>query len=63
MCFISKRWPPDVYLATGARGVSACGDLMAATALVLALQERGDGGFAVAAVLVAAAAPPVLLVR
>jgi MFS family permease len=63
MYFISKRWPPDVYLATGARGVSACGDLMAATALVLALQERGDGGFAVAAVLVAAAAPPVLLVR
>ena len=63
MCFISKRWPPDVYLATGARGVSACGDLMAATALVLALQQRGDGGFAVAAVLVAAAAPPVLLVR
>jgi len=63
MSFISKRWSPDVYLATGARGVSACGDLMAATALVLALQQRGDGGFAVAAVLIAAAAPPVLLVR
>jgi MFS family permease len=63
MSFVPKRWPPDVYLATGARGVSSCGDLLAATALVLALQQRGDGGFAVAAVLIAAAAPPVLLVR
>jgi len=61
--FISQRWPADVYLATGARAVSACGDFLAATALVLALQQRGYGGIAVAAVLVAAAAPPVLLVR
>jgi MFS family permease len=30
---------------------------------VLALEQRGDGGLAVAAVLIAAAAPPVLLVR
>jgi MFS family permease len=63
MSFIPARWPRDVYLATGARAVSACGDFLAATALVLVLQQRGHGGLAVAAVLIAAAAPPVLLVR
>ena len=52
-----------MYLASGARAVSSCGDFLAATALVLDLQQRGAGGFAVAAVLIAAAAPPVLLVR
>ena len=52
-----------MYLASGARAVSSCGDFLAATALVLELQRRGAGGFAVAAVLIAAAAPPVLLVR
>ncbi len=52
-----------MYLASGARAVSSCGDFLAATALVLQLQQRGAGGFAVAAVLIAAAAPPVLLVR
>ena len=52
-----------MYLASGARAVSSCGDFLAATALVLELQQRGAGGFAVAAVLIAAAAPPVLLVR
>ena len=57
-----SRWG-DVYLASGARAVSSCGDFLAATALVLELQQRGAGGFAVAAVLIAAAAPPVLLVR
>jgi MFS family permease len=63
MSFTSKRWSSDVYLASGARALSSCGDFMAATALVLALQQRGGGGFAVAAILIAAAAPPVLLVR
>jgi MFS family permease len=53
----------DVYLASGARAVSSCGDFLAATALVLGLQQRGAGGLAVAAVLIAAAAPAVLLVR
>jgi MFS family permease len=66
MSFISRlrqsSWT-DVYLASGARAVSSCGDFLAATALVLELQQRGAGGFAVAAVLIAAAAPPVLLVR
>jgi MFS family permease len=52
-----------VYLASGARAVSSCGDFLAATALVLDLQQHGAGGVAVAAVLIAAAAPPVLLVR
>ena len=52
-----------MYLASAARAVSSCGDFLAATALVLELQQRGTGGFAVAAVLIAAAAPPVLLVR
>jgi len=52
-----------VYLASGARAVSSCGDLLAATALVLELQARAVGGLAVAAVLIAAALPPVLLAR
>src|SRR5437667_12696418 len=54
------RWT-DVHLATVARAVSTCGDYLAATALVIALQSRGSGGFAVAALLIAAAAPPTLL--
>ena len=66
MSFISRlrqsSWT-DVYLASGARAVSSCGDFLAATALVLELQQRGAGGFAVATLLIAAAAPPVLLVR
>jgi MFS family permease len=62
MSFTSGGWT-DVYLAAGARAVSSCGDLLAATALVLELQQRGMGGFAVAAVLLAATVPPVLLVR
>lgn len=52
-----------MYLVAGARAVSSCGDLLAATALVLALQARGAGGYAVAALLIAAALPPVLLAR
>jgi MFS family permease len=62
MSFISSRWT-DVYLAAGARAVSSCGDLLAATALVLQLQARGAGGYAVAAMLIAATLPPVLLAR
>jgi MFS family permease len=51
----------DVYLSTVARAISTCGTLLSATALVIALQTRGAGGYAVAAVLIAAAAPPTLL--
>ena len=52
----APRWR-EVYLAAGTRAVSSCGDLLAATALALILQARGDGGLAVAGLLVAAALP------
>jgi MFS family permease len=55
-----SRWS-DVYLATAARGISTCGDFLAATALVLALQSAGAGGMAVSGLLVAATLPLVLL--
>jgi MFS family permease len=58
MSFTSAR---DVYLLAGARGVSYLGDFMAATAILLALQERGAGGTAVAAVLIASVLPVVAL--
>ncbi|NJC68688.1 MFS transporter [Planosporangium thailandense] len=54
------RWR-DVRIAALARGASVGGDLLAATALLLALQGRGEGGLAVAAVFVAASAPLALL--
>jgi MFS family permease len=54
------RWR-DVYLAGVTRAVSTCGDFLAATALVLTLQQRGSGGWAVAAVLLAVAVPPAVL--
>ena len=57
-----SRWS-DVGLAVAARAVSSCGDLLAATALLITLQARGAGGYAVAALLLAAAVPPVLLAR
>ncbi|GAA5186686.1 hypothetical protein GCM10023322_33500 [Rugosimonospora acidiphila] len=63
MSFTSdSRWS-DVAVATGARALSAGGDFLAATALLLALQQRGAGSYAVAALLLAAAVPPVVLVR
>jgi MFS family permease len=51
----------DVYVAAGARGVSACGDFLAATALALALQQAGAGGVAVSGLLLAAALPLAVL--
>jgi MFS family permease len=56
----AERWL-DVYLCATARAVSLAGDFLAAIALVLALQSRGAGGWAVAALLLAAAVPPALL--
>lgn len=53
------RWR-DVYLAAAARAVSMGGDFVAATALLLAFQDRGLGGFAVGALLIAEAVPLVL---
>jgi MFS family permease len=58
MSFTSAR---DVYLLAVARGVSFLGDFMAATALLLALQERGAGGAAIASVLIASVLPVVAL--
>lgn len=55
-----SRWG-DVYLAAGARGVSACGDFLAATALALAFQQAGAGGVAVSGLLLAAALPLAVL--
>ena len=51
----------DVYVVAGARAASICGDLLAVTALVLALEASGAGGYAVAALLLAEAVPLVLL--
>lgn len=56
----TNRWG-DVYLASAARGISTCGDLLAATALALALQQTGAGGMAVSGLLLAASLPLVLL--
>lgn len=50
----------DVWVAAGARAVSLGGDYLAATALVLALQQRGDDGFGVAGLLLASTVPMVL---
>ncbi len=56
-----SRWS-DVYVAALSRAVSYAGDFVAATALVLTLQARGgSSGYAVAAILLAAAMPSVLL--
>ena len=56
------RWN-EVYLIASARGISVCGDLLAATALAIVLQQQGAGGYTVAALLLSAALPPVLLAR
>jgi MFS family permease len=55
-----SRWS-DVWLATVARGVSACGDFLAASALTLTLQSAGAGGLAVSGLLLAATLPLVVL--
>jgi MFS family permease len=61
MSFTSgSRWS-DVYLAAAARGVSVCGDFLAATALALALQTAGAGGLAVSGLMLAATLPLVVL--
>lgn len=50
-----------MYIAATAKGVSICGDFLAATTLVLTLQSAGAGGLAVAALLLASTMPLVLL--
>lgn len=59
MSFASCRG--DVYLASAGRGISTCGDFLAATTLAIALQQAGAGGMAVAGLLLAAGLPLVLL--
>ena len=54
------RWR-DLGIAVTARSVSYCGDYLAATALALTLQTRGDNGYGVAALMIAAALPVALL--
>lgn len=61
MSFAStSRWR-DVYVAAAARGISACGDFLAATALALVLQQSGAGGIVVSGLMLAASAPLALL--
>jgi len=55
-----SRWA-DVYLVAGSRGVSVCGDFLAATTLALVLQQTGHGGLAVSGLLIAASLPLALL--
>src|SRR5262245_55559382 len=52
----SPRWS-DLYIGAIARAASNCGDMLAATALALVLQGRGEGGLAVAGIMLAAALP------
>ncbi|WP_410810323.1 MFS transporter [Micromonospora sp. 067-2] len=55
-----SRWS-DVWLVTVSRGISSCGDFLAASALTLALQSAGAGGMAVSGLLLAASLPLVVL--
>ncbi|WP_319459713.1 MFS transporter [Micromonospora sp. RTP1Z1] len=55
-----SRWS-DVWLTTAARGISSCGDFLAASALTLSLQSAGAGGMAVSGLLLAATLPLVAL--
>ncbi|MEU4677525.1 MFS transporter [Micromonospora sp. NPDC023737] len=55
-----SRWS-DVWLVTAARGISSCGDFLAASALTLTLQSAGAGGLAVSGLLLAATLPLVAL--
>ncbi|MCF0094606.1 hypothetical protein B0E54_03458 [Micromonospora sp. MH99] len=50
-----------MWLAASARGITICGDFLAATALALALQGSGAGGLAVSGLLLAATLPLVVL--
>jgi MFS family permease len=55
-----SRWS-DVGLVAGARGISVCGDFLAATALALVLQQAANGGLAISGLMLAAALPVALL--
>jgi MFS family permease len=51
----------DVYVAAGARGISTCGDFLAATSLALVLQQAGAGGWVISGLLLAASLPLAVL--
>ncbi|MFI7426148.1 MFS transporter [Micromonospora sp. NPDC049836] len=55
-----SRWS-DIWLVTAARGVSTCGDFLAASALALALQSAGASGLAVSGLMLAATLPLAVL--
>jgi MFS family permease len=61
MSFTSRAGWRDAYLAAGARGLSVMGDFLAATALVLAFQSAGAGGYAVSGLMLAGVLPLVVL--
>jgi MFS family permease len=61
MSFTSGPAWRDVYIASSARAVSYAGEFLAATALALTLQTRGDHGYGVAALLIASTLPLALL--
>jgi MFS family permease len=61
MSFTSSPAWRDVYIASTARAVSYAGEFLAATALALTLQTRGDQGYGVAALLIASSLPLALL--
>ncbi|GIJ47323.1 hypothetical protein Val02_42090 [Virgisporangium aliadipatigenens] len=50
----------DVWLSTGARGISVAGDFLAANALLLALQDRGADGYTISALMLAAVVPMIV---
>ncbi|NUR72037.1 MAG: MFS transporter [Hamadaea sp.] len=60
MSFTSTRWR-DVWIAAGSNAVTNMASFLVLTTLMLALQEEGRGGPAVAAVIIAESLPIVLL--
>ncbi|NUO61837.1 MAG: MFS transporter [Hamadaea sp.] len=60
MSFTSTRWR-DVWIAAASNAVTNLGSFLVLTTLMLTLQEEGQGGPAVAAVIIAESLPIVLL--
>ncbi len=56
----TPRWS-DVYISAVCRAIDNGGDMLAAVALALILVQRGYGGVAIAALMLATAIPPILL--
>ncbi|HEV2783747.1 MAG TPA: MFS transporter [Actinophytocola sp.] len=58
---VALRLPRDLYIACGARAMTMLGSMVAVTALLLDMQGRGAGAWAVSGVLAAGTLPIVLL--